>query len=62
LEKKHFVRLQLALRQQFARQPLAPGDNLLIVPLREELAADIVSYGSNTVLPAAWERPLKILL
>lgn len=62
MEKKHRARLQLALRQTFARTPLAPGDSLLIIPLREEYTADIAVHGNNNLIPTLQAPPLKILL
>ena len=62
LGKKDLVRLQLALRQCFARHPLSPGDSVYIIPLREENAADIQVFGKNNIHPELEEKPLKTIL
>ena len=62
LGKKHFVKLQLALRQLFARRPMTAGDSLYFIPLPEEYAPDITVIGCNNILPALEEKPLKIML
>lgn len=62
LEKKDLTRLQLALRQCFARQPMSTGDSVYIIPLREEYAADVVVFGNNNIHPELAGKPLKTIL
>ena len=62
LDKKHLVRLQSALRHCYARQPLSPRDSLLIIPLREEYAADIAAFGSDALTDVLGGWPRKIIL
>jgi hypothetical protein len=62
MEKKHLVRLELGLRQLFARIPLGPGDSLCILPLRDESVADITVFGDNNVVTELTPKRLKIIL
>lgn len=60
--KKHLVRLELGLRQLFARQPPGPLDSLYVFPLPNEYVEDISAYGSNNVVTALQPAGLKIIL
>lgn len=62
LGKKDLMKLQLALRQLFARRPLAPGDSVCVIPLRNEYVPDIGVFGTNNILPALEEKKLKVML
>ena len=62
LDKKQLLRLQLALRHCYARQPLSPGDSMLIIPLREEYTADITAFGADALTDVLCEPPRKIIL
>ena len=62
LERKQLARLQSALRHCYARQPLSAADSVLIIPLREELAADMAVFGTGAP-PGIWDAlPRKIIL
>ena len=60
--KKDLVKMQLALRQLFARHPLVPGDSVCIIPLRDEYVPDIAVFGSNNMPPLLEEKKLKVML
>lgn len=62
MEKKHLAKLQLSLRQLFARMPMASGDSLYVMPLPNEYAGDVLHFGDNNVLPQLTEKKLKIIL
>ena len=62
MEKKHLVRLELDLRQLFARLPPGPSDSLCIIPLRDESVGDISVHGANNIIPALAPVGLKIIL
>lgn len=62
MEKKHLVKLQLSLRQMFARQPMSPGDSLLIIPLPNEQAKETEVMGDNNIHTILLEKVLKIML
>ena len=62
MEKKHLVRLELGLRQLFARQALGANDSVCILPLRDESVSDIAVYGNNNVITALQPAGLKIIL
>ncbi|MCS7035353.1 MAG: CRISPR-associated endonuclease Cas2 [Saprospiraceae bacterium] len=61
LEKKHLALLQNAL-QRLLNKRIQPTDSLLIIPLRDDLAAEIAIIGHNNVLTELEPKPLKILL
>jgi len=62
MEKKHLVKLQLSLQQMFARQPMSPGDSLLIIPLPNEQAKETEVMGDNNIHTVLLEKVLKIML
>lgn len=62
MEKKHLVKLQLSLRQMFARQPMSPDDSLLIIPLPNEQAKETEVMGNNSIHTVLLEKVLKIML
>jgi len=62
MEKKHLVKLELSLRQLFARLPMAPGDSLYLVPLPNEYVGDVGHFGDNNAIPALVEKNLKVML
>ena len=61
LDKKQLGRLQADLQRLLAGRH-APGDSLLIVPLRDEHVAEIRSIGDNNIFTELENFPLKIIL
>lgn len=61
LDKKNLARLQADLKRLLDGRH-APGDSLLIVPLRDEHVAEIHHIGDNTIFTELEKFPLKILL
>lgn len=59
--KKHLLQLQNALQRLLAKR-MQPSDSLLIIPLREDLVAEIITIGHNNVLAELEPKPLKVLL
>lgn len=62
MDKKDLVKLQLSLRQLFARRPLSPGDSVCILPLRNEYVPDIEIFGDNNMRTLFEEKKLKVML
>lgn len=54
--------LQSDLQRLYARAPLSPRDSVLILPLREEHAPEVSSFGHNNMHTFLSEAPLKIIL
>lgn len=61
LAKKQLLRLQADLQRLLAGH-LAPGDSLIVVPLRDEHLPEIHVLGLNNILSYFDEKPLKIIL
>lgn len=53
--------MQLSFRRLFAQYPLAPGDSLVMIPIRDELVEDITVFGNNSILPVLTDKTLKII-
>lgn len=61
MDKKQLARLQADLQRLLAGHH-APGDSLLIVPLRDEHVAEIRAIGDNNIFTELENFPLKIIL
>lgn len=62
MDKRAFQALVAALEKLYARRPLAPGDSLLVLPLRKESVADIRVFGHNNIHTELREKKLKVIL
>jgi len=61
MDKKQLLRLQADLQRLLAGRH-APGDSLLVVPLRDEHVAEIRAIGDNNIFTELENFPLKIIL
>ena len=61
LDKKQLARVLADLQRLLAGRH-APGDSLLLVPLRDEHVAEIRVIGDNNILTELEKFPLKIIL
>ena len=62
MANKDLVKVQLGLRQLFARMPMSPGDSLLIIPLPHDYAGEIETFGDNNIRTELLEKRLKTIL
>lgn len=61
MDKKELARLLADLQRLLAGRH-APGDSLLVLPLRDEHVAEIRAIGENNILTELEKFPLKIIL